>query len=74
MICTDKTVELVAPVAMKNSLGYRVWKQVEMELGVRPWIPGEPLPHPENNLLYEDFSQENYRKEVDAYLACIKSD
>jgi len=74
MICTDKAVELVEPIARKNSRGYRIWKQVEKKLGVRPWIPGEPLPHPENNLLYEDFFPAKYRKEVNAYLACMKSD
>lgn len=71
IVCTDICTNLVEPVAMKNSLGYRIWKQVEIELNVPSWVPGEPLPHPENNLVYSGFSEEEYKNEINAYLSSI---
>jgi hypothetical protein len=66
--CTQKGRETVDPVATQNSSPFRVWHGVENLLGVQPWKPGEPLPHPENSLPYPGFTRENYEKEVAAYL------
>lgn len=73
MICTDKGVGLVEPVANKNSVAFRIWKELEKRLGVPAWDPAEPLPHPENNLYFDGFSKSEYENEVESYLAMIHS-
>lgn len=66
--CTDAAHDLVSPIAAQNSLALRVWQETEKKLGVSPWIPKEPLPHPDNRLRYPGFTQEIYQKEVAEYL------
>jgi len=66
--CTDLAIDLVSPIAAQNSLALRVWQETEKKLGVSPWIPREPLPHPENSLRYPSFTNEDYEKEVAEYL------
>jgi len=73
MICTDKGIRLVEPIAKKNSLAFRVWKEVEKILNVPSWDPSESLPHPENNMYFNGFSEDEYRKEVVSYIEMMKS-
>lgn len=70
-VCTNKAIEIIEPIAKKNSLSFHIWKEVEKVLDVKPWLPNEPLPHPENSLLYPGFTKKIYNKEVSAYLQKI---
>jgi len=68
-ICTDAASKILYPIAARNSIALRVCQEAEKILGVQPWSPKEPLPHPENNHIYPEFSHEVYEKEVSEYLA-----
>lgn len=67
IICTEKAIKLIQPIANKNSLAYRIWKEVEEQLNVSSWVPSEPLPHPDNNLIYPDFTINEYEDEIKCY-------
>jgi len=69
--CTDKAIQIIEPIAKKNSLSFYLLKEVEKVLHVEPWVPKESLPHPENSLLYPGFTKEIYNKEVSAYVQRI---
>lgn len=71
--CTAQGRRLVETLAKTNSLALRVWQALEKKLNVQPWVPGEPLPHPENNFRYPHFTNEVYVNEVAAYLATMQS-
>ena len=69
--CTNQAIQIIEPIAKKNSLSFSLWKEAEKVLDVEPWVPKESLPHPENSLLYPGFTKEIYNKEVSAYLKRI---
>ena len=69
--CTEKGNNLVKLATENNSLALKVWEEVEKNLNVEPWIPPEPIPHPENNLVYSGFTKEIYASEVNQYLEAM---
>jgi hypothetical protein len=66
--CTKNGIEVVEPVAKQNSVGFRIWREIENNLEVPHWNPKEPLPNPENSLRYPSFTEEDYKKIISEYL------
>lgn len=66
--CTEKGSKVVEEAQKNNSLAYKVCKEIEKKLRVKPWAPPEPIPHPDNNLHYPGFENELYDDELKEYL------
>lgn len=71
--CTDKARALLASALEAHTDPQDVCRALERTLGARPWVPGEPLPHPDNSLRHPALTEESYRREVSAYLAKVAS-
>lgn len=71
--CTDEARELVLPALAAHPNPLDACRALEQRLGVRPWVRGEPLPHPDNALVHPALSEDDYRREVAAYLAGARS-
>jgi hypothetical protein len=70
--CSEKGTRLVEPISARNSVAYKMFKEVLQELKVQPWKPGELSPHPENSHRYPGFSLEAYGAEVDKYVGTTR--
>lgn len=67
--CTDKARAQLASALATHADPLEACQVLERALGARPWVPGEPLPHPDNSLRHPALTEEDYRREVSAYLA-----
>ena len=66
--CTDKARTLLKSAQDSHADPLEACRALEQALGARPWTPGEPLPHPENSQRHPALAEEDYRREVCAYL------
>lgn len=67
MGCTRRGFEIVDQVADAFPQARRQFDELVRILGVKAWSP-EPLPHPDNDLIHPNLTQEEFQREVDAYL------
>lgn len=67
--CTEKARGILASVLEAHVDSLEACRALEQALGARPWIPGEPLPHPANSPRHPALGEEDYHREVSAYLA-----
>ncbi|MCU0975952.1 MAG: hypothetical protein MUC71_06505 [Steroidobacteraceae bacterium] len=69
--CTDKARALLASAQDAHADPLEACRALEKALGARPWMPGEPLPHPDNSPRHPALAEEDYRREVAAHLARV---
>jgi hypothetical protein len=66
--CTDKARTLLNSAQDSHPDPLEACRALEKALGAKPWTPGEPLPHPDNSQRHPALTEEDYRREVSAYL------
>lgn len=69
---TKMGIDIVAPALKQPRDPYSIRKEIETQLGATPYVWNEPIPHPENTLVYPGYSKDDHMKAVNEYLQRMK--
>lgn len=69
--CSARALSIIQPVIERVRSAHETRKEIEREIGAVPWLPGEPVPHPANNIEYPGLTKDKYSAAVDEYLKSL---
>lgn len=72
VICSSKTNDIIKPIIKKNGFAHDARKELERNINALPWVPKEPIPHPENNCECPGLTRSMYLSAVNEYLMSMK--
>ncbi len=66
--CTPAARERIGHLKAASKTYFDIWKALEASLGVAPWVPGEPVPHPDNVQSYPGLTEALFASALGSYL------
>ncbi|MEI6667489.1 MAG: hypothetical protein WCP29_04970 [Acidobacteriota bacterium] len=66
--CTPAARERIGLLKPASKALFDLWKALEASLGVAPWVPGEPAPHPDNVFSYPGLTESVFARALKSYL------
>jgi hypothetical protein len=67
--CTPESRKRIDGLRQPANSLFDLWKALEVSLGTAPWIPGEPVPHPDNTRSYPGLTAAVFSSAINSYFA-----
>ena len=67
--CSPASLERIGRLNPPSKSLFDLWKAIEVSLDAVPWVPGEPVPHPDNFSSYPGLTVSIYSRALTSYLA-----
>ncbi len=66
--CTPASRERIDRLKPSSKTLFALWKAIEASLGTAPWVPGEPVTHPDNYHSYPGITESIFSRALTSYL------